>query len=183
LSGRWRPAAASPRPWPRRWPSAGAALALALCAAAALAAGCAAAGAGAGPGLDSVPASAPARARIDPDAGGPDAVAAGRKLFLRHCAECHGDDARGSRRGPAIASERVREASPGALFWFLTNGRLAAGMPGWSRLPAARRWQIIAYLQSGLPAADDEKGARDAGDAGDAGDDREARRSNLYTRR
>jgi len=180
LSGRWRPAAASPRPWPRRWPSAGAALALALCAAAALAAGCAAAGAGAGPGLDSVPASAPARARIDPDAGSPDAVAAGRKLFLRHCAECHGDDARGSRRGPAIASERVREASPGALFWFLTNGRMAAGMPGWSRLPAARRWQIIAYLQSGLPAAHGEKGARDARDAGD---DREARRSNLYTRR
>jgi hypothetical protein len=42
----------------------------------------------------------------------------------------------------------LRQASPGALFWFLTNGRLAAGMPEWSRLPAARRWQIIAYLQS-----------------------------------
>jgi mono/diheme cytochrome c family protein len=146
--------------------------ALALCAAAALAAGCAATGAGAGPGLDSVPASAPARS--DPYAGSADAVAAGRKLFLRHCAECHGDNARGGRRGPAIEAERVRQASPGALFWFLTNGRLAAGMPGWSRLPSARRWQIIAYLQSGLPAAHE---------AEDATGDKSVRGPSLYTRR
>ncbi|HYL06454.1 MAG TPA: c-type cytochrome [Thermoanaerobaculia bacterium] len=139
MSGRRRLAAAAPGFY--------AAAALALCAAGALAVGCAAAGAGAGPGLDSVPASAPAR--IDPYAGSRDGVAAGRKLFLRHCAECHGENGRGSRRAPAIDSERVRQAAPGALFWFLTNGRPAAGMPGWSRLPAARRWQIIAYLQAG----------------------------------
>jgi mono/diheme cytochrome c family protein len=125
--------------------------ACAACVVAALLAGCAAAGAGPGPGLDSVPAAVPAR--VSPFAGSRDAAAAGRKLFLQHCAECHGDNARGSRRAPAIDSERVRQASPGALFWFLTNGRLAAGMPGWSRIPAARRWQIIEYLQAGLPAA------------------------------
>jgi mono/diheme cytochrome c family protein len=105
-----------------------------------------AAGAGGGHGLASVPASAPQRA--NPFGESPDAVAAGRKLFLRHCAECHGDAGRGGRRGPSLDSRRLRQASPGALFWFLTNGRLAAGMPQWSRLPAARRWQIIAYLQS-----------------------------------
>lgn len=107
-----------------------------------------AAGAGGGHGLASVPASAPER--VNPLGESPDAVAAGRKLFLRHCAECHGDDGRGGRRGPSLDSRRMRQASPGALFWFLTNGRLAAGMPEWSRLPAARRWQIIAYLQSRL---------------------------------
>jgi mono/diheme cytochrome c family protein len=107
-----------------------------------------AAGAGEGHGLASVPRSAPER--VNPFGESPAAVAAGRKLFLRHCAECHGDAGRGSRRGPSLDSRRMREAAPGALFWFLTNGRLAAGMPEWSRLPAARRWQIIAYLQSGL---------------------------------
>jgi mono/diheme cytochrome c family protein len=107
-----------------------------------------AAGAGGGHGLASVPASAPER--LNPFGESPDAVAAGRKLFLRHCAECHGDDGEGGRRGPSLDSRRLREASPGALFWFLTNGRLAAGMPEWSRLPAARRWQIIAYLQGKL---------------------------------
>ncbi|HEY6320564.1 MAG TPA: cytochrome c [Thermoanaerobaculia bacterium] len=105
-----------------------------------------AAGAGGGHGLASVPASAPERA--NPFGESPDAVTAGRKLFLRHCAGCHGDDGGGGRRGPSLDSRRLRGASPGALFWFLTNGRLAAEMPEWSRLPAARRWQIIAYLQS-----------------------------------
>jgi mono/diheme cytochrome c family protein len=105
-----------------------------------------AAGAAGGHGLASVPTSAPER--VNPFGESPDAVAAGRKLFLRHCAECHGDAGRGGRRGPSLDSRRLRQASPGALFWFLTNGRLAAGMPEWSRLPAARRWQIIAYLQS-----------------------------------
>jgi mono/diheme cytochrome c family protein len=105
-----------------------------------------AAGAGGGHGLASVPASAPEQ--VNPFGESPDAVAAGRKLFLRHCAACHGDDGKGGRRGPSLDSRRMRQASPGALFWFLTNGRLAAGMPEWSRLPAARRWQIIAYLQS-----------------------------------
>jgi len=102
-------------------------------------------GGGGGHGLASVPASAPEL--VNPFGESPAAVAAGRKLFLRHCAECHGDDGRGGRRGPSLDSRRLRQASAGALFWFLTNGRLAAGMPEWSRLPAARRWQIVAYLQ------------------------------------
>ncbi len=114
-----------------------------------------AAGAVGGHGLASVPASAPER--VNPFGESADAVAAGRKLFLRHCAECHGDDGGGGHRGPSLDSRRLHQASQGALFWFLTNGRLAAGMPEWSRLPAARRWQIVAYLQrrgSGqLPAA------------------------------
>lgn len=104
-----------------------------------------AAGAGGGRGLASVPPSAPEL--MNPCGESPEAAAAGRKLFLRHCAECHGEDGRGSRRAPSLDSRRLRQASAGALFWFLTNGRLVAGMPSWSRLPAARRWQIIAYLQ------------------------------------
>jgi len=104
-----------------------------------------AAGAGGGHGLASVPPSVPEL--VNPFGESPEAAAAGRKLFLLHCAECHGDDGRGSRRAPSLDSRRLRQASAGALFWFLTNGRLVAGMPSWSRLPAARRWQIVAYLQ------------------------------------
>jgi mono/diheme cytochrome c family protein len=83
-------------------------------------------------------------------AGGydPGAVAAGRKLYLRHCAECHGGDARGGPRAPSLDTRRVGEAAPGDLFWFLTNGSLRAGMPAWSRLPAAQRWQLTAYLKA-----------------------------------
>jgi mono/diheme cytochrome c family protein len=129
------------------------ALAAALLAAGALV-GCAAAGGtagtpatgAAGHGLASVPASAPER--LNPFGESPDAVAAGCKLFRRHCAECHGDDGGGGHRGPSLDSRRLRQASPGTLFWFLTNGRLAAGMPEWSRLPAAQRWQLVAYLRT-----------------------------------
>ena len=135
------------------------ALAAAILAASAMV-GCAATGgvdgvtagtpaAGAGHGLASVPASAPER--LNPFGESPDAVAAGRKLFQRHCAECHGDDGGGGHRGPSLDSRRMRQASPGALFWFLTNGRLAAGMPEWSRLPAAQRWQLVAYLWTHYP--------------------------------
>jgi mono/diheme cytochrome c family protein len=97
-------------------------------------------------GLAGAPRSA--AARLDPYQGKPQAVMAGRKLFLRHCAECHGEEARGGRRAPPLLTDRVREAPAGDLFWFLTNGDLRKGMPSWSRLPAAQRWQIIAYLET-----------------------------------
>jgi mono/diheme cytochrome c family protein len=98
---------------------------------------------------------AAARAAGDAAPAGPTdpaAVQAGRKLFLRYCAECHGEDARGSRRAPPLDSERVRQQPPEDLFRFVTDGNLRAGMPSWSRLTAARRWQLVAYLRSLPPA-------------------------------
>ena len=70
------------------------------------------------------------------------------KLFRRHCAECHGEDAAGRGKAPPLVSERVQGAPPGDLFWFLTNGNLGAGMPSWSRLPDARRWLLVSFLKT-----------------------------------
>lgn len=84
----------------------------------------------------------------NPYAGRPNAVLAGRKLFLRHCAQCHGEKAEGGRNAPPLRSGRVREAPDGVLFWFLKNGNLRAGMPSWSGLPPAQRWQIVSFLKS-----------------------------------
>jgi mono/diheme cytochrome c family protein len=81
-------------------------------------------------------------------AGQPDAVLAGRKLFRRHCAECHGADAAGSMKAPDLRSPTVQQAAPGVLFWFLTNGNLWYGMPSWSGLPDQQRWQLVTYLKS-----------------------------------
>lgn len=93
---------------------------------------------------------APAKAASlrNPYAGRPEAVKAGQKLFERHCAACHGASAQGLGKAPGLRSAQVQAASPGALFWFLTNGNPRAGMPSWSSLPEQRRWQIVAYLQS-----------------------------------
>ncbi len=89
-----------------------------------------------------------ARARPNPYQGKPEAPLAGRKLFKRHCAECHGADARGRGKAPPLDSEEVAQAPPGTLFWFVTNGNLRAGMPSWSRLPDAQRWQLVTFLKA-----------------------------------
>ena len=92
-----------------------------------------------------------AHMRRNPYESNPRAVLAGRKLFERHCAQCHGADARGRGKAPPLDTALVEQAPPGDLFWFLTNGNLWAGMPSWSRLPDAQRWQIITYLKSLRP--------------------------------
>ena len=92
------------------------------------------------------------RARSNPFAGNPDAPAAGAKIFAEHCAPCHGEDAAGKVQGkhvrPNLHADRVKQAAPGELFWLLTNGSQKNGMPSWSRLPDAQRWQLITYLKS-----------------------------------
>jgi mono/diheme cytochrome c family protein len=75
------------------------------------------------------------------------ARAAGQKLYMRHCSECHGTRGEGSNRAPAIV-EFARSTSPGMLHSFIKNGNLRAGMPSWSRLPDQRLWQLVTYLQS-----------------------------------
>jgi mono/diheme cytochrome c family protein len=79
------------------------------------------------------------------------AVAAGGKLFERHCSECHGSDAGGTMHGANLLREEVQQASPGTLFWVLTNGVVRRGMPVWSKLPEPQRWQIVTFLQSLQP--------------------------------
>jgi mono/diheme cytochrome c family protein len=95
-------------------------------------------------------ADAPAKAREkkNPFAGDPQAVAAGGKLFEQHCAECHGMKAGGTRKGPSLLREEVQQATPGTLFWILSNGVVRRGMPVWSKLPEPQRWQIVTFLQS-----------------------------------
>lgn len=88
------------------------------------------------------------QARINPLANDPDAVAAGRKLYERHCGSCHGDGGENGRRGPSLAVTEIQNASEGALFWAITNGNVRAGMPVWSKLPEPQRWQIVMYLKS-----------------------------------
>ncbi|MBZ5539080.1 MAG: cytochrome c [Acidobacteriia bacterium] len=89
-----------------------------------------------------------ARNRRNPLERDAEAPAAGRKLFERHCAECHGEDAAGSPKAPSLRAQAVQKAAPGALFWVLTNGVVRRGMPVWSKLPEAQRWQLVSYVQS-----------------------------------
>jgi mono/diheme cytochrome c family protein len=93
-----------------------------------------------------------AAARRNPLEKDPDAVAAGSKLFGQHCAECHGELAQGGKKAPSLLADEVQQATPGTLFWILTNGVVRRGMPVWSKLPEPQRWQIVSYLKSLTPA-------------------------------
>ncbi len=89
-----------------------------------------------------------ASALHNPYAGQYEAFLAGKKLFKRHCAECHGLEGSGKGKAPDLHSPIVQSASPGTLFWFLRNGNLKEGMPSWSRLPDQQLWQVVSYLQT-----------------------------------
>lgn len=95
-----------------------------------------------------------ARLRPNPLADDPRAPAAGAQLYARHCADCHGKDAEGGPKGPALRSDVIRSATPGTLFWILTNGSVRRGMPVWSKLPEPQRWQIVTFLKSLSPPGD-----------------------------
>lgn len=95
---------------------------------------------------------AKARDRANPLEKDPEAVAAGGLLFEQRCAECHGADANGGKKGPSLRAAEVQEATPGALYWILTNGVVRKGMPVWSKLPEPQRWQLVRYLKSLGPA-------------------------------
>ena len=81
----------------------------------------------------------------NPMAGNPNAVPAGRKLFVQHCAGCHGKDAGGGKHAPPL--DRMARTGD-EIFRILTNGVVRRGMPSWSKLPEPQRWQIVTYLKS-----------------------------------
>jgi mono/diheme cytochrome c family protein len=94
--------------------------------------------------------SAPASAaqETNPYSRNAPAAAAGKKLYSQNCAQCHGNDLQGMGPAPALTSSKVKSAPVGDLFWFITNGDLSKGMPGWPQLTKQQRWQIVTFLES-----------------------------------
>lgn len=89
------------------------------------------------------------REKVNPYHDQPDTVAAGRRIFVDHCAQCHGKDAQGTDKRPSLRTARVQqEATEGDLHWLLVHGSMANGMPSWSRLGDPQIWQVITYVRS-----------------------------------
>jgi len=99
-----------------------------------------------------------AAARPNPLATDPEAVATGAKLFDLHCAECHGSTAEGGKKAPSLLAPAVQQATPGTIFWLLTNGVVRRGMPVWSKLPEPQRWQLVSYIKSLTPLSKPAEG-------------------------
>ncbi|HKD83634.1 MAG TPA: c-type cytochrome [Terriglobales bacterium] len=89
------------------------------------------------------------REKVNPYHDQPDAVAAGRRVFVDHCAQCHGKDAQGTDKRPSLRTARVQqEATEGELHWLLVHGSMGNGMPSWSKLGDPQIWQVITYVRS-----------------------------------
>lgn len=89
---------------------------------------------------------ADAAARQNPLKDKPELAAGGKKIFSKSCAVCH--DAGEKQKGPHLASDAVQGESDGALFWKISNGNSRSGMPAFSSLPDAQRWQLVLYIRS-----------------------------------
>lgn len=86
--------------------------------------------------------------RKNPLADRPELAAGGRKLFTRHCVECHGTTGEGLKKAADLQLPVVQSQSDGTLHWKITNGNPDRGMPAFSGLPELQRWQIVLYLRS-----------------------------------
>jgi len=91
----------------------------------------------------------------NPMANDKDASVAGGILFEEHCEGCHGKEAVGGKKAPTLRAPEVRNATPGAIFWILSNGVVRKKMPVWSKLPEPERWQLVSYIE----ALNEEKAA------------------------
>lgn len=86
----------------------------------------------------------------------PESVAAGKKLYAKYCATCHGNTGAGDGPGgqgltpePANFSDpkMMAHETDGALFWKITEGR--RHMPGWGDTLTERdRWHLVNYLRT-----------------------------------
>lgn len=101
---------------------------------------------------------ADAASKPNPLAGNAEAAAGGRKLFQRHCAECHGSEATGKKKNAAdLSQDVVQHQTDGALFWKITNGKADGDMPSFGRLPELQRWQLVLYIRALAQAHPDVK--------------------------
>ena len=83
----------------------------------------------------------------NPFAGKPEAVNAGRQLFLQTgCYNCHGADAKGGGIAPDLTASTL---DPQQMFNTIHDGRPRTLMPPWGKqLDSEQIWEIVTYLRS-----------------------------------
>jgi cytochrome c oxidase cbb3-type subunit 3 len=73
----------------------------------------------------------------------------GKHTFASNCAGCHGLDAKGSERGPDIATRRAIQKLPDtSLAAIIRNGKAGTGMPPFLALGEPRIQTVLKYLRT-----------------------------------
>ena len=82
-------------------------------------------------------------------------LAAGRVLYMRDCAGCHGADATGGKGVPDLSSSSFVLAFDGDWFWQIRHGIRKDGqpvMPAQPQLSDAEIWQVIDHMRANASA-------------------------------
>ena len=91
----------------------------------------------------------------NPVAANESSLAAGQKIYLKRCVECHGQTGNGDGPDAAdlgihpakLSDPAMRTQTDGELFWKITVGKKP--MPNYrTRLSPTDRWNVINYLRS-----------------------------------
>jgi putative heme-binding domain-containing protein len=99
------------------------------------------------------PAAGQNRQGRNPLAGDPNAIAAGRRLFVEKCSPCHGPSGEGGHGPSLVEGGELRRASDEQLYNSVKNGVPGTDMSGFP-LPDEQIWQLVAFSRSLIaPAA------------------------------
>jgi mono/diheme cytochrome c family protein len=83
-------------------------------------------------------------------------IEAGRVLFNRHCASCHGEDGKSKteiaasmKKTPTdLTAKEMRGITDGEIYWVIANGVTKSGMPPFkTKMKVNERWQTTLYVK------------------------------------
>ncbi|MDX2151208.1 MAG: c-type cytochrome [Bryobacteraceae bacterium] len=89
----------------------------------------------------------PNEKKPNPAIGNREAIAAGRKLYLRSCAGCHGPDGGGARGPNLIRRSNWHPLDNDGIFRVIRNGVPGADMPP-TKLGDEETWSLVAFVHS-----------------------------------
>jgi mono/diheme cytochrome c family protein len=81
---------------------------------------------------------------------------AGKQLFDKHCAVCHGQDGKSQtdvaasmkKKPTDLTAKAMQGITDGEIWWVVTNGIRRTGMPAYkTKIDDAGRWQMTVYVK------------------------------------
>ncbi|MBL8206022.1 MAG: cytochrome c [Blastocatellia bacterium] len=97
-------------------------------------------------------------------------IAAGRALFNKNCASCHGEDGKSKtdvaaalkKKPTDLTAKAMSGITDGEIYWVVTNGIKKSGMPAYKlKAKEQERWQMTLYVKHLMGEHTDDMQAQD----------------------